>query len=344
MKKILVLYSEFMPYSQAVMEVLAIWHETTVVYWDDKTLTPFQPDSKRIRFVKRSSLDIISLKQLVVNITPDVVIVSGRMDKLYLQLCLWLRNRIEIPIIMGSDNQWNGTFRDHLAAALSFFLYRRYFTHAWVPGIRQYEYVRRMGFRRNNILLDLYSGNVSLFNDLFEAKGDNIGQDILFIGRLHPVKGILQLISVVQKLKQRGLFDGKLRIFGSGPLWNHIPNNNWVIKREFADQAEFKEAIVHSKLFCLPSVREPWGVVVHEMASAGLPICCSNACGSSVHFVKHGYNGEVFESEDWDQLYATLSRMLSLPAEKLKEMGRNSNKLAQAISPAISASNILAIL
>jgi hypothetical protein len=43
----------------------------------------------------------------------------------------------------------------------------------------------------------------------------------------------------------------------------------------------------------LPSRFEPWGVVVHEAAAAGLPVVASSASGAASRLVVDGYNGVI---------------------------------------------------
>jgi len=40
----------------------------------------------------------------------------------------------------------------------------------------------------------------------------------------------------------------------------------------------------NSGCFILPSRYEPWALVIHEAACAGLPIICTNVCGTVDHF------------------------------------------------------------
>ena len=38
---------------------------------------------------------------------------------------------------------------------------------------------------------------------------------------------------------------------------------------------------------------EPWGVVIHEAAAAGLPIIASHLCGATTAYVRDGVNGFI---------------------------------------------------
>jgi glycosyltransferase involved in cell wall biosynthesis len=50
--------------------------------------------------------------------------------------------------------------------------------------------------------------------------------------------------------------------------------------------------------FVLPSRFDPWPLALVEAAASGLPIVCSDACGSAVEVVRNGYNGLRVPDED----------------------------------------------
>src|SRR5206468_3929765 len=52
-----------------------------------------------------------------------------------------------------------------------------------------------------------------------------------------------------------------------------------------------------AKCFVLPSVSEPWGLVVNEAMASGLPVLVSDRCGSA-ELVQNGNNGFVFDPLD----------------------------------------------
>jgi len=335
-----------MPYMAAVWDVLANEYgcQIAVVHWDKRKLTPFVFTNPAITVLTRSTEHVSSMVNRLTSLHPDLLYVSGRMDKEYLMVARQAKS-MGIPVVMGSDTQWKGNWRDILASLLKLILYKPYFTHAWVPGILQYEYVKRMGFKEKSIVFDLYSGNVPLFNSYYlKRRKSSTQRDIIFIGRLHEVKGIIPLIQVLQELKEKGIFKGKLWIFGNGPLAEVIPSVKWIKIMGFAKQNEFEEGIVLSSIFCLPSIEEPWGVVLHEMAAAGLPICCSDVCGAATAFVKHDYNGYIFKSGDWKDLREKLRSMLLLSDETLEDMSRRSYELAQSITPYSSARSLLSVI
>ena len=87
MAKILFLYSEMMPYMEAVINSLVVdyGNEVCVVSWDKKRLTPHNPKYPiSVKSFNRSEFDVAKLKELIKRFNPGLIYVSGRMDKIYL--------------------------------------------------------------------------------------------------------------------------------------------------------------------------------------------------------------------------------------------------------------------
>jgi glycosyltransferase involved in cell wall biosynthesis len=64
----------------------------------------------------------------------------------------------------------------------------------------------------------------------------------------------------------------------------------------------------------MPSKKEPWGVVLHEMAIAGLPLLASENVGAASAFLREGENGKVFKLEE-------LSNILPQFLDNLTQIG-----------------------
>ncbi|MBS1556964.1 MAG: glycosyltransferase [Bacteroidetes bacterium] len=341
---LLILYSEYMPYNIPVWRALQKNSALTVhvVHWDHKKLTPYRYSGTDIQFYERSKLNDDGLMQLSDNLNPVAVVVSGRMDKGYLIVANKLRKN-GTPVVMGSDKQWTGSLRDYLAVAMQRWLYHRYFTHAWVPGDRQRKYVKMIGFPESKTIGGLYIGDIELFSKMGTTPIEQ-RQDVIFVGRLERIKGIQPLIDVLMELRNEGAFQGRLWIFGNGSLSGSIPKNDWIKYRGFAAQTEIQEAINHAAIFCLPSLDEPWGVVVHEQAAAGLLICCSQAVGSADHFVQDQVNGVIFPTGNWNALKKSLVEVFNWSPNKKTSGSELSRSLAKSLNSERTASELLSAL
>ena len=97
-------------------------------------------------------------------------------------------------------------------------------------------------------------------------------------------------------------------------------------------------------VFVLPSLFEPWGVVLHEFAAMGFPLLASDRVGATEFFLKENKNGFTFKADDVNSLKEKLKQMMQLPTEQLNLMGDCSYQLAQNHTPKIWADNLMNLI
>lgn len=99
----------------------------------------------------------------------------------------------------------------------------------------------------------------------------------------------------------------------------------------FRNQSELPRYYDLCDLFVLPSIHEPWGLVVNEVMNAGRPIIVSDQVGCQPDLVVEGENGVVFPAQNVAALADALDRLLSDPAV-CRKMGQRSLERIQAFS------------
>ncbi|NOG82950.1 MAG: glycosyltransferase family 4 protein [Planctomycetes bacterium] len=320
--------------------------EVHVVHWDTKKLTPFQHQPvNKVSFYGRSLHSIAKIRELAVQVNPDLVVVSGWQDKGYLQVARMLKKK-GVPAVTGFDDQWFGTFRQRGASSLKFYL-KLYFSHAWVSGPYQFEYARRLGFKKSEIVFDLYSADLSIYNDVYnesiDTKKKRYPHRFLFVGRFERIKAVELLVKAWHKLNDKRK-DWELQFIGNGSLKSFLQTQTGIMVHDFMQPDRLKDEITAAGCFILPSRSEPWGVVIHEFTAAGLPIICSDVCGAAPVFLVHGLNGYRFESENIDSLVEQMLKIINCDDQKLVEMSDVSHQLGQKITPSLSAANLLSIV
>lgn len=99
---------------------------------------------------------------------------------------------------------------------------------------------------------------------------------------------------------------------------------------DFQNQTEMPVVYQACDLFCLPSKGpgETWGLAVNEAMAAGKAVLVSTKVGCAVDLVKPGINGEVFKSNDLDDLMKKLGELTG-SKEKLTKMGIQSQQIIQ---------------
>jgi glycosyltransferase involved in cell wall biosynthesis len=335
-KTILILYAEIMPYNVATFNALLTKYNDYILHvvsWGkDKKLTKYQqPAHNKIHYYDKSQLNYAALLAIFKAVNPRLLLISGRMENDYLKLALLAKR--ENKIVVGtSDNQYTGSLKQKLAILFSKFLYRRYFEFMLVPGIFQYEYQRLLGFKKEKILFPQYSADTLLFEQAYNNASIN-KKGILFLGRLDRVKGIDILIKVHKELYESNQISDKLIVIGDGLLRDTLDlNKEHIIYHSFMPQKEILNFMSKAKYFCLPSIAEPWGVVIHEAAAAGLPIITTVNCGAASAFVKQGYNGFLFEPGNASKLREILLKMNKKSQNEIQNMGRHSFELSKQIN------------
>jgi len=336
--KILILYCEIMPYNVIAFESLLKINsnvELDVISWgNDKKLTPYEPQKlERVNYYDEKEFGIKDLKLLYLKNKYKLIYVCNRREKKYLKLATFVK-KYSTLVIGQSDEQLYNSFRQYLKKVLSYYLYRRHFDYMFVPGYYQYEFMRFLNFKKDRILIGAYTANIKLFNDYYENTQKNINTSIiklLYIGRLEDEKGIILLLNTLENLKDRYIF--KLVVIGNGSLKDIVLKYDFVEYHPFLEQKNFLKLLNDISFFILPSTYEPWGVVIHEMVAAGIPIICSDACGAKAAFVFDNYNGFVFKNKSTVSLTNTLIKSFSISVKKFNEFKKRSNELSKSVSP-----------
>jgi glycosyltransferase involved in cell wall biosynthesis len=279
-------------------------------------------------------------------LNPDAVLISGWIDKDYLIVGRFFRKK-GIPVVMVSDTQWKGHLRQHIASLVSRFFLHRIFSHAWVTGLEQFEYARRLGFSIERISLGVYSADQPAFHASYSrvrpAKEEKYPRTFLYVGRLVPEKGILHLYDAFKSIPIADRNGWTLTLIGAGPLENKLGKTEGIQILPFVQPDRLPDVIAGYGCFVMPSLKEPWGVVAHECASAGLPLLLSQAVGASASFLRDGFNGYLFRAGNTESLRDALLKLIRVDDGQLLMMGDRSASISMYSTPELWAGTLLSI-
>ena len=90
----------------------------------------------------------------------------------------------------------------------------------------------------------------------------------------------------------------------------------------------------------LPSLSEPWGLVVNESLSYGCPVVVSSACGCVPDLVMEGLTGYSFEAGNVGALQRSLESVMQLSVSR-KSVARHCLAVIANYTPERSATQIL---
>ncbi len=342
--KILFLYTELAGYTLACLHELEKHvDELHVVRWPVNNEAPFKFEfSEKTRVYERNSLSNEELLKLSKGISPDIIYVSGWVDKGYLQVCKHFKGNI--PVVVGFDNQWTGGLKQNLASLMSFRMIKPYFSHAWIPGEPQRKFAEKLGFETDKILTGVYSADVDLFEgyrkDSEEEKSQKPPHRFLYVGRYVEWKGINEMFEAFKSLGE-GRKDWELWCVGVGDLYDSRPNVPGVKHLGFKQPYELKEVIAETSVFILPSKFEPWGVVLHEYAAAGFPLISAKVVGASSAFIQENKNGYFIDPENIGSIAEKMKTFIQMPDKDITEMGKKSIELSKSITPELWSQTLI---
>lgn len=267
--------------------------------------------------------------------TPDVIVVSGWLHRPYRQLVASPALR-HVPCIMGMDTPWRGTWKQRLAP----YLLRPYLqrmAQVVVTGDRSWTYARHLGVPPERLHKGLYGIDSEALSPLLAARQSAWPQSFLFIGRYVPEKGLDRLVAAYQQYRQMVDNPWPLVCCGQGPLGYLLQDQPGITDLGFVQPDELPVYLQQAGAFILPSRFDPWPLAIVEAAAAGLPVLCTDACGSSVELIRPGYTGWIVPS---DQTPALSQGLVTLHQHyhQLPLWGQRAQIFAQAYSASLWAS------
>jgi glycosyltransferase involved in cell wall biosynthesis len=212
---------------------------------------------------------------------------------------------------------------------------------AMVPSDRSEFWARRLGFSVADIIRGSLSGDVDLFGGEPRSGADLAARrSFLYVGRLVWHKGPDVLGAAYRRYRELVDDPWDLHVVGTGPMADHVQDLPGVTMHGFVQPAEVAALMRSVSCFVLTSHIEPYGVVVHEAASAALPILCSEFSGAGPGLVQDGYNGWLVPAGEVEAWAAAMARMSSLPPERLASMSSISKSISARFSPSGWALNL----
>jgi 1,2-diacylglycerol 3-alpha-glucosyltransferase len=286
-------------------------------------------------------------------LNPQTVLVPGYYNVPALASALWARLKRRRSVLMteSTEDDHQRIWWREFAKSL---IIRGLFQWAIAGGEAHLRYLKRLGFpvERVGRFYDVVD-NEFFWNraqsERLRHRAYEVGlpeRFFLYVGRLAEEKNISKLLAAYQGYRERG-GTWSLVLVGGGPEETKL--------KEVANRSEFRHDIhfeglktsgelapyyAFASCFVLPSIREPWGLVVNEAMAAGLPVIVSTACGSAEDLVITGENGFVFDPHSVSELEQCLTRVTSLSAGEWRAMASASAARIAQYSPAAWAEEV----
>jgi glycosyltransferase involved in cell wall biosynthesis len=228
----------------------------------------------------------------------------------------------------------------------------RKFSAALVGGPRHRAYLAKLGIPPDRVALGYNAVDHAAFQHwAAEARNDPSARNGLpdrpyFVAanRFVPEKNLPRLIDAFARYRRDAAADRAwdLVLCGSGPdrsaveaaieasgSADAIHRPGFVQARELARWLAFASAFVH------PSLMEPWGLVVNEAATCGLPLLVSDRAGCVETLVPDppGTTGRRFDPFDVDEITTALAWVSGLPAAERAAIGQRARETVEPWGP-----------
>ena len=281
---------------------------------------------------RREQRNVGDVSRSLNDFEPDVYLCGGWADRLFVDYAR-CAHRAGVKTVLLVDTPWKGTFRQWIHCLMSRVTLTPTFDFAWGAGEPQRLHLRRLGFRASCIRTGYYCADTAKFEPIGEARTSRFASEkewphiMLYIGRYTSAKNMRRMERAFVKVSEGT--DWKLRCIGSGELWDERTIHPRIEHLGYKSPAEIQDFVKNAGCFVLPSVYEPWGVVVHEAALMGLPLLCSSQIQAATAYLKEGENGYTFDPLNEDSMAKAFVKTMSLSDEDLATMGHHSHLLGK---------------
>jgi 1,2-diacylglycerol 3-alpha-glucosyltransferase len=228
----------------------------------------------------------------------------------------------------------------------------RLFGAALVGGPTHRDYLVELGMAPGRIAL----GYNAVDNDYFAARCRSWQADptsraglpassfFLTVCRFAPEKNLVRLVRAFARYRQGSdpATAWELVLCGdgssAGEIEVEIKNSgcvSWIHRPGFLQADGLSRYYAHAGAFVLPSVSEPWGLVVNEAAVNRLPLLVSSRAGCSATLVPEpeGTTGARFNPLDIDEITNKLTWMAGLSESNRRAMGLRAAEIVSTLGP-----------
>ncbi len=295
------------------------------------------------------------LVKYLAKLKPAVVIIAGYSHLAMRTATKWAKQN-GVKTILLSDSQSLDRPRNFIKESLKGWWITNNFDAAFVAGASAASYLSNLGFRRDRIwrcydVVDnqYLTTNAVVARDLAEIRQKlNLPEHFfLYVGRFSAEKNLLRLIKAFHLYQQQNRNNWSLVMVGNGSQHPELKDTvtrlgiKNVVWTGFKQISELPAYYGLASALILPSISEPWGLVVNEAMACSLPILISDRCGCLLDLVFPGINGYVFNPFKIASIKAGLEYLSSQSQHKLSKMADASGQIIANYTPETWATSLV---
>lgn len=276
------------------------------------------------------------LIQILKQWKPDAILVYGWSFYSHLKILLHFKGKVKLffrgdSTLLDESKGWS--FKKLLRRTLLKWIYKHIDIALYV-GSNNKQYYLKHGLPEKKLVLAPHVVDNVRFGDIsgkYETAATewkkilgirNYGITFLFAGKLEQKKNVNLLIDIFIKLSTintyliivgNGILEKDLKIFAS--------ECKQIIFLDFQNQSMMPVVYRLGDVFVLPSQgpNETWGLAINEAMACSRPVIASDKCGGAIDLISSRYNGNIFNSNDRQELYSLMSDVIA-NKEKYKRM------------------------
>jgi 1,2-diacylglycerol 3-alpha-glucosyltransferase len=280
---------------------------------------------------------------------PRALVVAGYSERPMRRAAGWARRNGCAVVLLSETTGWDHPRRWWLESMKRLWI-GRHIDAVMVGGRPHRAYIAELGVAERRIW-DRYD---VVDNDFFSGRADRLragaadrrreevglpNRYFLYVGRFAREKNLPILLKAYARYHHAHPDGWGLVMVGDGPQREElfqIARSQELKDVVFPGFKQFDELPLYYAFagsFILPSILEPWGLVVNEAMASGLPVLVSQRCGCAADLVYPGQNGFTFNPNDVEEIGRLMDETASLSPERLAEMGRASKKIISQWTP-----------
>ncbi|MEM4204675.1 MAG: glycosyltransferase family 4 protein, partial [Candidatus Methanomethylicaceae archaeon] len=294
----------------------------------------------------------LAVAQTLLEFRPHLVVLPG-----YADLCCWagllVAKVLGSKVIIAIDSteadkprKWYKEFAKRIFCDFS--------DGAFCYGTASACYARKLGIRRiflrcqacpNEIVAGICQDARTRRDELQRVYGFK-KRNFIYVGRLAKEKNVSTLIRAFH-IATKEKADWGLLIVGDGPerealesLVDHLGLRDRTFFAGGKSWREVPSFYALADVLVLPSISEPWGLVVNEAMACGLPVVVSNKAGAAWDLVIDGENGFTFNPYKLEELVDIMRKFVNGEVN-VQEMGRRSMEIIRIYTPRNAAKQMM---
>lgn len=358
-RKVAILFLELGPYHIARINKLAenISELTVIEFCSQKYLHDWKvlPDIYFKKICLFNSLKRINkkkiqykIRKILANIKPEIILIAGYSNIGMREAAKWAKNNNAKTILM-TESTYLDKNRLWIIEKIKSYFINKYFDAAFVGGTTSELYLVKLGFSSRKIwkgydvvdnnYFSTASKSITKSYDIYRKKYNLPKKYFLYVGRFSREKNLIRLILAFKNYAQKVTSPWKLVMVGAGPQEFKLKKLVKLLKISeiviFTGYKQINDLPVYYSLascFILPSISEPWGLVINEAMACGLPIISSDRCGCISDIVLSGYNGFILDPKNIKGIMGVLLKVSNMK-EDLKKMGTRSRDIISSYNP-----------